>query len=177
MRRVSLSFALALAVTGALFSQGAPAVEQVSTASVDELEATMLDRLNSLRARAGLAVLRVSPGLSSAAHYHTMDMARNGSCGHRSANGTSFWKRLSRFYGRGAGWRAWSAAENILCYERPLTAARALGRWLASPAHRENLLSPRWREIGLAAAYAKAVSGEFGGEDTLLVTANFGVRR
>jgi uncharacterized protein YkwD len=46
------------------------------------LEARMLDCLNSHRVRQGLAPLRVSRALSSAAHHHSKDMARNGFCGH-----------------------------------------------------------------------------------------------
>jgi uncharacterized protein YkwD len=177
VKRVLLAFALAVAGTGAPYSQGAPAVEGPSYRSVDMLEARMLDRLNSHRLRQGLAPLRVSRALSSAAHNHSEDMARNGFCGHDSANGTSFRKRVSRYYGRSSGWRLWSAGENVLCHPRRLTAAAALGRWLASPAHRANVLSAQWRDVGLAAVYTDAAPGVFRGDDVLLVTADFGLRQ
>lgn len=83
-------FRSAVAVTEALFSQGAPAVERPSYRSVAALETRMLDRLNSLRER-----------------------------------------------GR---WRSWSAGENVLYHPRRLTATAALGTWLASRAHRANLI-------------------------------------
>jgi uncharacterized protein YkwD len=175
VKRVLFAFALLLAVTGALFPKGAPAVEQTSVVSVDALEERMLSRLNVLRTRRGLTPLRLSAALSSAARYHTRDMARNGFCGHDSANGTNFWKRVSRFYGQGRGWRVWAAGENVLCHPRPLTAAAALRRWLGNPGHRANLLSSQWREVGVAALYAEP-PGEFSGEETLFVTANFGAR-
>lgn len=177
MKRVLLAFAVPVAVTGALFAQGAPAFEHRSYHSVDALEARMLDRLNSLRARRGLTPLRVSRALSLAARYHSRDMARNGFCGHDSGNGASFRKRLARFYGRGAGWRYWSVGENVLCHPRRLTAGAALGKWLASPTHRANLLSSQWHEVGLAAVYAGAAPGVFEGDDVLLVTADFGARQ
>jgi uncharacterized protein YkwD len=81
-----------------------------------------------------------------------------------------------RFYGRGRGWRAWSVAENVLCHSRRLTASAALGRWLASPGHRANLLSRLWRDVGLAAVYAGAAFGESGADDVLFVTADLGFR-
>jgi uncharacterized protein YkwD len=174
--RFPLALALAIAVTGAL-SQRAPAIQEVGSSATDRFEARMLDRLNALRASRGLGTLRVSPGLSSAASTHSRAMARHGFCGHHSPNGASFWTRISRFYSRGTGWRRWSVAENVLCYPRRLSAAAALGKWLASPGHRENLLAPQWREVGVGAVYADSAPGEFRGDDVLLVTADFGVRQ
>lgn len=174
--RGPVALALAIAVTGAL-SQRAPAVEDLARLSVDRFEARLLERMNLLRARRGLAPLRLSSALSSAAHRHSTEMARDGFCGHDSTDGASFWSRLSRFYGRGSGWHTWSVAENVLCYPQRLTAAAALGKWLASPSHRANLLAPQWRDVGVGAVYAESAPGEFEGEDVLLVTADFGVRR
>lgn len=176
VKRVLFAFAVLVAVIGAFFAEGVPAGEQTPVMSVNRLEARMLSRLNALRTRRGLTPLRASAALSSAARHHTKDMARNGFCGHDSADGTDFWKRISRFYGRGRGWRTWAAAENVLCHPRRLTAAAALRKWLGSPGHRANLLSSQWREVGVAALYAESPPGEFAGEDTLLVTANFGAR-
>ena len=176
MKRVLFAFAVLVAVIGAFFAEEVPAVEQTPVMSVNRLEARMLSRLNALRMRRGIAPLRVSAALSSAARHHTRDMARNGFCGHESADGTHFSERVSRFYGRGRGWGAWAVAENVLCNPRRLTAAAALRKWMGSPGHRANLLSSDWREVGVAALYAESPPGEFGGEDTLLVTANFGAR-
>ena len=145
MKRALLAFALALVGTGALFPQGAPAVDP-SYASIEELETRMLGRLNDVRTRHGLTPLRVSAA-------------------------------VSRFYGRGSGWRRWSAGENVLCHKKRVTAARAVSAWLASPGHRANVLSSQWREVGVAAVYEYDAPGEFGGQDVFLVTANFGVRR
>jgi uncharacterized protein YkwD len=176
VKRVQLASLLVLAGTGALFAPGATAVERPSHRSVDALEAKLLESLNSLRARRGLARLRLSHALSSAARQHSWDMARNGFCGHASGGGTSFWKRLMRFYGRGRVWRGWAVAENVLCHPRHLTASAALGRWLGSPGHRANLLSSDWRDVGLAAVYAGATFRESGGDDALFLTADFGFR-
>jgi uncharacterized protein YkwD len=176
VNRVSLAFVLVVAVTGALCSERAPAVERVSRVSLSQLELKLLERVNAARLSLGLARLRLSPELLMAAQHHADDMARNGFCGHDSADGTSFWNRVRRFYRPGSGWRSWSAAENVTCHPRRLTAAAALGRWLASPSHRANLLAPKWRDVGLAAVWARAAPGRFGGRDVFLVTANFGSR-
>jgi uncharacterized protein YkwD len=45
-----------------------------------------------------------------------------------------------------------------------------------SPPHRANLLSPRWREVGLAAVHVGRAPGVYGGREVTIVTADFGVR-
>lgn len=177
--RIPVALALAIAVTGALFLQRASAVQARADSAADRFEARMLDRLNSLRASRGLAPLRVSPALSSAADRHSREMARHDYCGHDSPSGASFWSRISQFYGhgRGSGWQRWSVAENVLCHPRRISAAAALSKWLASPGHRANLLAPEWREVGVGAVYANPDPGGSQAGDALLVTADFGVRQ
>ena len=48
--------------------------------------------------------------------------------------------------------------------------------WMNSPGHRDNLLSRRWREIGLGALHVESAGGEFGGGPVTVVTADFGIR-
>jgi uncharacterized protein YkwD len=176
VKRVSIAFMLAIAVVGALYSQSAPAVEGVALVSLHELEWRLLERVNAVRIRRGLKPLRLSSELASAARAHSNDMARSGFCGHDSATGALFLDRVSRFYRRGAGWGRWAAAENVLCHPRRLTAAAALARWLASPGHRANVLAPAWRDVGLAAVWARRSSGEAPRHDAFFVTADFGAR-
>jgi uncharacterized protein YkwD len=57
-----------------------------------------------------------------------------------------------------------------------MDAKQALATWMASHGHRANILTPSWREIGVAAAYAPDAPGVFGGHSALLVTTDFGVR-
>ncbi len=58
-----------------------------------------------------------------------------------------------------------------------MSARLALELWLASPPHRANLLSPRWREIGLGAVHAFVAAGVYEGRAVTILTADFGVRR
>lgn len=47
---------------------------------------------------------------------------------------------------------------------------------MKSPAHRNNILTARWREIGLSAVTAPAAPGVFAGRDVVVMTTDFGVR-
>ena len=58
-----------------------------------------------------------------------------------------------------------------------MNVSETVSDWLASPGHRANLLDRQWREAGIAAVYASAAPGEFEGEPTVIVTADFGYRR
>jgi uncharacterized protein YkwD len=49
--------------------------------------------------------------------------------------------------------------------------------WLASPHHRENLLNPKWREVGVAAVHAWSAPGVYDGREVTVLTADFGARR
>ena len=48
--------------------------------------------------------------------------------------------------------------------------------WLDSPSHREIILSPTWRDAGIGALYAPTAPQEYRGAETIVVTADFGVR-
>ena len=47
---------------------------------------------------------------------------------------------------------------------------------MESPAHRANILTPRWREVGLSAVNVAAAPGVYGGRDVMIITTDFGVR-
>ena len=136
----------------------------------------LLQEMNLLRRRHGLARLRTSPALRAAALMHSRRMAVRGFFRHESSDGSPFWKRVENFYGQGR-YGYWSVGENLLWSSPNIDARRALRMWLASPPHRANLLDPKWREVGLAAVHAPRASGVYGGSEVTIVTADFGVRR
>ena len=103
-------------------------------------------------------------------------MALQGFFTHESADGSSFWKRVERFY-TPKGFAYWSVGENLLWSSPDVGSSRALALWLASPKHRENLLTARWREVGLSAVHSPAAPGAFDGLPVTILTADFGVRR
>jgi uncharacterized protein YkwD len=140
-----------------------------------QLQAALLDQVNSLRAAHGLRRVRLSPALTAAANAHSVQMARLGYFSHSSANGTSFSQRILRYY-RVRGYRSWWVGENLLWASPDVGPARALRLWLSSPPHRANLLSPSWREIGLGAIHSSSAPGVYGGAPATIVTADFGAR-
>jgi uncharacterized protein YkwD len=102
-------------------------------------------------------------------------MAQRGYFSHDSANGTSFDRRISRYYPlKGAHY--WSVGENLLWSSPDVDAASALNMWLNSPPHRKILLTARWREVGLSAVHVPSAPGTFAGREVTIVTADFGVK-
>ena len=145
-------------------------------AARSRLEAQVLGQINTLRARRNLRPLRFSSRLNAAADSHSRAMSRRGFFAHESADGTAFWKRVRRFYPQGSR-RFWSVGENLLWASPSVDPAEAMRMWMASPPHRANLLTGRWREIGLSAVHVQSAPGVYGGREVTIVTADFGVRR
>jgi uncharacterized protein YkwD len=143
---------------------------------MSSLERGVLTNINSFRHDHKLASLRFSSKLAAAAREHSAEMAQRGYFSHDSANGTSFDKRISRYYSI-SGKHYWSVGENLLWSSPDVDAVGALNMWLNSPEHRKILLTARWREIGLAAVHVASASGTYGGREVTIVTADFGVRR
>ena len=144
-------------------------------APATKLQTALLDQVNALRTGHGLARLRLSPALTAAANAHSSEMARLGYFSHNSANGASFSSRVGRFYPM-RGFHSWSVGENLLWGAPDVGALRAFKLWLNSAPHRANLLSPRWREIGIGATHSTSAPGMYGGRPTTVVTADFGAR-
>jgi uncharacterized protein YkwD len=147
-----------------------------SATAMRPLEQGVLSEINALRREHGLGPLRSSARLSAAARSHSAEMAVRGYFSHTSANGTSFSRRISRYYPMGHS-RYWSVGENLLWSSPDVDAPGALNLWINSPEHRKNMLTARWREVGLAAVHVGAAPGSFGGREVTIVTADFGVRR
>jgi uncharacterized protein YkwD len=147
-----------------------------NVAARNGLERSVLIEINALRRKHGLTALRPNASLRAAADAHSSAMAVRGFFSHESADGTSFWKRVKRYYGSGR--RAyWSVGENLLWSSPDVDAAGALRMWLNSPPHRKNLLTARWREVGLSAVHVDAGPGVYNNAPVTILTADFGVRR
>ena len=144
--------------------------------SANVLEGGVLVEINNVRAKHGLAPVKASTKLRAAADAHSNAMGRFGFFAHESRDGSAFWKRVERFYGP-KGFALWSVGENLLWSSGELDPATTLEMWMASPKHRANILTPRWREVGLSAVTVSAAPGIFGGSTVTIVTADFGVRR
>ena len=176
-RQLVKSLVLSLSIVGSwLVAAPAHATAERPAIVPHLLEREVLMEVNALRRQRGLVPLRRSSGLAAAARQHSTEMASRGYFGHRSADGSSFARRIARFYPR-VGYRYWAVGENLLYSTSPLDAARALDMWLKSPDHRRIILEARWREFGLGAVQVVSAPGVYGGRTVTIVTTDFGVRR
>jgi uncharacterized protein YkwD len=169
--------ALVAAVAGlSIIAAPAGATSHRPAASLSTLEQGVLANINALRRDHGLAPLRLSSNLSAAARQHSAEMASRGYFSHDSANGSSFDRRIARYYPMGMS-HYWSVGENLLWSSPNVEPDGALDMWWNSPEHRKNMLTARWREIGISAVHVPAAAGTYGGREVTIVTTDFGVRR
>src|SRR5919108_4703933 len=174
--RTAYLLALAATAVGLCIAAGpAGATANRPAAALSTLEQGVLADINALRRDHGLAPLRYSAALTAAARQHSTEMAARGYFSHNSANGSSFDKRIARYYPIG-GTHYWSVGENLLWSSPDVDAGGALSMWWNSPEHRRNMLTARWREIGLSAVHVAAAPGTYGGREGTIVTTDFGVR-
>ena len=145
-------------------------------APADRLERAVLDELNLVRLEHGLRQLELSPELTAAADVHSRAMIAAGYFGHESPDGTHFAARIKGFYKPLAVRRRWRVGENLIWKTRRLSARAAVTAWLASLGHRENLLGPAFREVGISAVRAHGAPGVFGNRRVVVLTVDFGAR-
>ena len=174
--RLSLLAALVFVVAVAAPAGASTERSGRAVARAGVLENQVLDAINATRLQHGLRPLHASLRLDAAAAQHSAQMARDGYFSHSSANGTAFWRRIQRYY-RARGYRFWSVGENLLWSSPGIDADGAMKMWMASPEHRANLLTPRWREVGVSAVHVVSAPGVYGGHEVTIVTTDFGVRR
>jgi uncharacterized protein YkwD len=89
--------------------------------------------------------LALSGGLDAVAFGHAADMAVNNYFEHEDLSGHSPAQRV-----RAAGYRERLVGENIAY--GPQSIDEAISGWLASPGHCENIMDPRFAEMGIASA-------------------------
>jgi uncharacterized protein YkwD len=175
-RGIRAVLAVLVLVVAAVVASPTSARQQAprSLTARNALESGVLGQINTLRRQHGLAPLRLNVRLRAAADAHSASMVSRGFFAHESADGTSFWQRVSRYYPRT---RYWSVGENLLWSSPDIDPAGAFRMWLNSPPHRKNLLTARWREVGLSAVHVNSAPGVYGGNAVTILTADFGVRR
>ena len=163
-------------VVGAVLVPAAAPAAEAHSLQLTQLDRSVLVSLNGIRAQHGLRPLRISSALTAAARQHSLEMGRVGYFAHTSANGGSFRLRVERYYPFTAGFRSWAIGENLVWRTPNLDAAGALRLWMASPAHRKNILTPGWREIGISAIEVATAPGVYGDTATTIITTDFGAR-
>ena len=175
-RALALTFLIAaLCVSSAGVAAAGGASTTTATERLGELDQQVLAEVNRTRQAHGLRRLVVSGGLQKAAGAHSRQMLERGFFAHNAPGGLPFAKRV-RIYYRSDGFTTWSAGENLLYSTGEITAEAAVEAWLNSPEHRENMLSPAWREVGVASLRARVAGGTFGGKSAWVITMDFGTR-
>lgn len=107
--------------------------------------------------------LSISRELSDAAAGHARDMARKRFFDHEGPDGSQPKDRVLR-----AGYSPRLTGENIAL--GPESAEEVVAGWLASPGHCENIMDPRFRDIGVGMATGRK-------RDRIYWVQNFGAPR
>lgn len=124
----------------------------------------IVELTNAERAKIGVGPVRLNSLLSEAAQRKAGDMFAFDYWSHNSPSGRDPWSFLKE-----VGYRYLYAGENLA---RDFSSPEAVvSAWMASPSHRENLLNPKYQEIGVS-----VVDGTLGGTQTTLVVQHFGTQ-
>lgn len=120
--------------------------------------------INEQRAGQGLGPLVENGVLSQAALAKGTDMLNKDYWAHVSPEGTEPWAFLTT-----VGYTYRFAGENLARdFSNPTSAVDA---WMASPSHKENIMSAKYKETGVA-----VIEGDLGGVDTTLIVQFFGTK-
>src|SRR3990172_992889 len=119
---------------------------------------------NKRRTEAGLSPLTYNPALTSAAKAKGDHILAYDYWAHVASDGTEPWSFFIS-----AGYKYRYAGENLARdFSDPNSAVEA---WMASPSHRDNMLSSKYKDIGVA-----VVEGDLAGVDTTIIVQLFGTQ-
>src|SRR3989344_1270984 len=119
---------------------------------------------NEKRQEAGFSALNYSPVLEQAARSKGEHMLNYDYWSHVAPDGTDPWVFFIQ-----AGYKYRYAGENLARdFSNPQSTIDA---WMASPSHRENILSAKYQEIGVA-----VVEGDLSGIETTIIVQLFGTK-
>ena len=146
---------------------------QPTPGNLDQVSAVVLCFMNAMRANDGLPALTENPQLEDASVRHSQDMVDRKFFAHDTPDGVDVVARLRRSgYVPAAG--DWVVGENLAWGSGALATPRAIVQaWMDSRAHRENLLSPDYREVGLGIVSGVPVRDADGGAT---FTTDFGTK-
>lgn len=131
-------------------------------AQIDINEVIRLTNLK--REENGLAPVTLNLNLTDAAKQKGDDMLSHDYWAHISPTGVEPWDFFNS-----VGYKYRYAGENLA---RDFSSANgAVDAWMASPSHRENMLSSKYKEIGVA-----VVEGDLAGQDTTIIVQLFGTK-
>jgi uncharacterized protein YkwD len=126
-------------------------------------EGELLSLVNKERQDRGLPHLTLNTQLSDASRRKASDMFQKNYWAHFAPDGsTSPWAFI-----KSSGYNYTFAGENLA--KGFSDSASIVSAWMSSPTHRDNILSPRYNDVGFA-----IIEGSLTGEETVLVVEMFG---
>lgn len=153
-----LFFAATLIVSGLSQHTGKSVLGIASNVTAQDL----LTLTNLKRQENGLPPLVMNAELTQAAAGKAEDMFTKNYWAHVSPDGTTPWVFI-----KNAGYNYLYAGENLA--RGYTTSADVVNAWMASPEHRQNMLSPNYHDIGFAIQ-----EGNLTGDETILVVEELG---
>ena len=123
----------------------APALQPTAlppTPEAGSAELDLFNRTNALRAQSGLPPYRMMNRLNAAAQRQSQDMASSGQVSHTGSDGSSAKQRVLD-----TGYGDWPVGENV--FGGVATVDDAWQFWSSDPDHRNGLLSPQFRDVGI----------------------------
>lgn len=127
------------------------------------VSAVLVDLANTDRIELALPTLKVNPVLVAAAQAKANDMATKSYFSHTSPEGYDSW-----YWFKKAGYDYRYAGENLAVdFSDSGDVEEA---WMRSPTHRDNIVSPKYTEIGIAVA-----TGTYQGRPTVFAVQMFGM--
>lgn len=127
------------------------------------ISAVLVDFANQDRTELALPELKVNPILVAAAQAKANDMAAKSYFAHQSPEGFDSWHWFKE-----AGYDYKYAGENLAVNFSD--SGDVEEAWMASPSHRENIVNPKYTEIGIAVA-----TGTYQGRSTIFAVQMFGM--
>lgn len=124
----------------------------------------VIDLINQQRDKSGLPKLQADPELTRAALDKASYMFAKNYWAHTAPDGTEPWKFVNE-----EGYKYRFAGENLA--RDFATAETAVQAWMDSPSHKDNILSSRYQDTGVA-----VVKGELNGTQTTLIVQFFGTK-
>jgi uncharacterized protein YkwD len=152
MRRIVGALAL-LAVLGAV-----PAAAEGDP----DFERAVVAEINQVRAQHRLSPLRIDPRLTAAARDYARELAQRRLIDHTGRDGRHVNDRIER---QGYIWGF--AGENLAA--NAADARETVERWMASPGHRANVLSPSASDVGAAREIATDPGNPYRTYDVLVL--------
>jgi uncharacterized protein YkwD len=137
-----------------------PILEALS--DLETVRRQLLDRVNEERRLRRIGPLHPNGALNSAAQIYAERMMREGFYGHVSPQGDTVLDRVEA-----SGYEPQLTGENLA--SGPQTTVQVMEGWMASKGHRENILDPRFRDVGFGVSVR-----ESNGDLTILWVQCFG---